>query len=500
MITHNKSTHTYLIQLLLYLLITALFITKVVSQASHPIKGVVIDSIHQTTLPYVTIFSLKSGRGVITNEKGVFSIDISGITPNDTISFRFIGYKTKHLTYNELKTNTTILLSEDVMPIDEIMLTNKNLNAERIVKNILKNLETNYQTNFYKSQVFARERYTTEVEKIELDYKKSTIQELTEETLEDFEKKTPKNSTSYFDFISNFYVDQRKTKLKLEPLKSVELISKDLAELENYRSLIENLITNTKEKEYWKLKSGLFGKTLDIHQGGPKKEKNSENRPLEYLKYQIKEKLKYATLEDTHLWDFLHATSRYNFELKGSTFENGESVYIISFSPKKKGLFEGELFITTDTNALLKGTYTLKIEKNGKNFNFLGLGYKEIGFKGSIYFQKHEDYYQLKYFSYNKNYVLKIDRKIALQKKKERFLFDKTIKEIKLKLDLRLNINESIEYFSIKSESISRDKFENFKENEFFKVIDINQFDENLWKGYDIIEPTKRIREYQKLE
>lgn len=87
-----------------------------------------------------------------------------------------------------------------------------------------------------------------------------------------------------------------------------------------------------------------------------------------------------------------------------------------------------------------------------------------------------------------------------MQKKKDRFLFDKKLKELKIGLKLNLQIQEAIEYYAIKSESINQQQFEDFEEKETFNVININQFDESLWEGHDIIEPTKKLKEYKKID
>lgn len=481
-------------------LISSILIFSSLDCQAQSIEGTVLEAGNKTALPYVNIFIKKSNRGTITNESGTYSLNTKGLQGTDTISFQFIGFKTVNTTYEQLTKNPTLLLTTDVMSIDEVVITNKQLKVEDIVKNVLKNKELNYNTNFQKTQIFSRERYITDVNKIELDYKKSTIEELSEETIRNFEEKMPKTSTSYFDFLADFYFNGQTSSFKIEPIQAVELISKDLAELANYEDVFNSLFADTKDKEYWKIKSGIFGEKIDYEQDTTDIPENADSRPLSYFKAQLKEKSNYVTLEDKNLWEFLHKTGRYNFELEGSTSVNNESVYIISFTPKKKGKYVGKVFISTETFALLKASYEYADGKRGKNFNFLGVGYTENGFKGSIYFEKENDTYQLKYFSFNKNYNIRIDRKIALQKRKNRFLFDKTLKELKIGLNLNLQVQEAIEYFAIKTETIDEEKFDGFTEKKTFNVIHIDQFDENLWKGYDIIEPTKKLKGYKKLK
>lgn len=405
---HKKKEYSFIWRLLVILCILT---SNVHSQNSTVVEGTVLDSISQSALPYVNILVLKNNRGTITNETGTYSIDITELNPTDTISFQFIGYKTKKITCDKLSKTPQIFLREDLMSIDEVVITSKKLEAEDIIKNVLKNKDVNYNTAFLKNKIFSRERYITDVNTIELDYKKSTIKELSEETIQDFQNKTPKHSTSYFDFLANFYVNGKDSKLKLEPIQAVELTSKDLAELENYQKLFENLFADTNGKEYWKIKSGIFGQKIDLSKDTTDIPENAYNRPLVYFKEQIKQKAKYVTFDDDDLWEFLHKTNRYNFELEGTTTVNGESVYIINFQPKKKGHFEGKVFITTDTFALLKASYQYSEGKTGKDFNFLGMGYTEANFKGSIYFEKKSDTYKLKYFSFNKTTISELTEK-----------------------------------------------------------------------------------------
>ncbi|WP_152286067.1 carboxypeptidase-like regulatory domain-containing protein [Flavicella marina] len=470
-------------------------------------EGQVLDTDSKAGLPYVSVFIKKNQAGTITNEQGTYQLDISNLSAIDTISFQFIGYKTKNITLEKLKFQKNISLETDVFTIDEVIISNKKIDPEDIVKNVLKNKEQNFYQKERKKEVFIRERYITDVNKIDLIYKKSTIEELNEEALKNFEKNTPKNSTSYFDFLGELYLNSTKksTEIKMNPIKATELQSKDLAELDQYKKVFTELFSNTGEKEYWKIKSGIFGEKIDVSNETSKEKDTTyndkiESRPLSYFKYQINEKSKYASLEDKDLWEFLHKTNRYEFTLEGTTTIHKESVYKISFTPKRKGLFEGTLYITTDTNALLKATYQYSAGKTGKDFNLFGVGYTESDFNGSIYFEKKDSLYSLKYFTFNKKYNIRIDRKIALQKKKDRFLFDKKLKELKIGLNLNLTIQEAMEYFSINSTTINPKTFEDYKEPENFDVIHIDQFDEKIWKGYHIIEPTKQLKTYKKLQ
>ena len=116
-----------------------------------------------------------------------------------------------------------------------------------------------------------------------------------------------------------------------------------------------------------------------------------------------------------------------------------------------------------------------------------------------MYFEKKEDQYQLKYCSKTESSNFSFNRNIALQKKRERFLFDKKLKEIKIGISLIGDHESSIEMLVIEESPINQNQFNNFEEKESIDIIYVEQFNEDLWKGYSIIEPTKQMKDYKKI-
>ena len=175
-------------------------------------------------------------------------------------------------------------------------------------------------------------------------------------------------------------------------------------------------------------------------------------------------------------------------------------MYIIDFTPKRKGTYEGRLYVSIESSALIRADYKYAPDKFGMNVHLLGIGYTQTIFNGSIYFEKNKENYNLKYFSHQSGYKISVNRKIALQHKKKRFLFDKKLNELKVGLDFSQVYEESLELLVIDNNEIETDEFERFRQKEKMKITYINQFDENLWKGHTTITPTKQMKEYKKLE
>ncbi len=95
---------------------------------------------------------------------------------------------------------------------------------------------------------------------------------------------------------------------------------------------------------------------------------------------------------------------------------------------------------------------------------------------------------------------MSVDRNLSLIKKKKRFLLDKKLNEIKVGFNLNVREEYSVEMLILDHKEISNKQFKGFKQKEFIKMIYVDQFDDQLWKGYSIIEPTKQMRDYKKME
>jgi len=478
---------------------------------SSELKGTVLDIKTKTALPYTNIYVLHKNIGAISNEKGDFLININGLEVTDTIRFQYIGYSTKLITIAEIKTNNIVYLEEEIFNLSETIIFGNKLNAEAIVKKVLKNKESNYKDLATKKQAFIRERYVSNIEDIILTYKKSSFDKLDEELLKVLEAKVPRYSTSYTDFLGDLYFSGNKddsVTFKIEPTRIVSLKEKDIAELEQIETIFKNIFKETKEEEYWKIKSGILSQKIDIDDDDIKKDtvieepkkdsvKESQRQTVHYSR-RLKNKFKYNLLDNKDDWEFLHSTGKYKYSIIGGTRVNGEDVYIIDFTPKSGGEFVGRMYISMGTYALIRADYEYAPEKTGTDFQLFGVGYTENQFSGSIYFEKVDSTYKLKYFSKKAGSFATFDRNIALLKKKEKFLFDKKLKEIKIGVEMALNSEQSVEVLILDEEDITHQQFIDFEQEKYMEVIYVEQFDNNLWKGFSIIEPTKQMREYKK--
>ena len=455
------------------------------------LSGTILNE-NNTPLPYANIVYLNTGKGTISNENGNFVIDVSSLSDADIIRFQCIGYKTKDYKIESLKSNSIILLSENIYMLNEVMILGTTPNPEKIVKNILLYKDSNYRQTTHRKQIFVRQRNTFDLLNFKLDFKKSSMPGLTSEVIQKIEEKTPNHVQSYSYLLTNLYYKQNK--IKFDPIKAVALTQKDITELDIFAKNFENALS-LNDGEYLRIKTGVYG-TNDISISFDDSSGTTIKDHTSYIKYA----LKFSTFENEKEWEFLHKTNKYNFEIIGGTSVNNESVYIIDFTPKKKGRYQGRLYVSVETYALIRADYKYAPNKLGRDFHLLGVGYTETNFSGSIYFDNNNNSYNLKYFSFQKNTKGSVKRKITLLKKKKRFLINKKLNAIKLGLDIIQENEFSVELLVVDNVQISEQDFDNFEEEKYIDVTYVNQFDKNLWKKHTIIEPTQQMKEYKKIE
>lgn len=464
--------------------------------------GRLIDGSTNKPLAYANIAVVGNSIGTVTNEDGIFSLDMSELSPTDTIAFLYIGYETKKLTVEQADTIQIVRMYEDIKGLAEFFVFGNELNPKDIVRKVIENKEKNYRKAYWKNEAFIRQRYIMDMPKFVMNYKKSNISGWDEEMIQSLEKKIPRHSTSYTDMLCHIHLSngEESPRFKLEPQKVVSLEEEDFQDLDRFQKLAVEAIKDTNENEYWQLKSGIISSKLEFNDSSKDTNRTENSDYVKDYRYMIRDYIKYISLADEDDWDFLYNIGKYRFTLVGGTNVDGEQVYIIDFIPKGGGLYEGRLYISTATYALIRADYKYAPDKEGRDIHLLGFGYTELNFEGSVYFQKKDGYYEAKYCSKRKVYSYSVERNFALEKNKERFLWDKTVKQIKIKMDMLVKTEESFEVLIMDQQKTNNSIYTNYKEPKYVDVQRVEQFDPSLWAGYNIIAPTEQMRAYKKQE
>jgi len=88
------------------------------------ITGEIKDSENKTLLQYVNIGIANKGVGTVSNSNGFFSLKLNEkIKENDTVTFSYIGYKTKKIVLTELNVSINIVeLEPEINNLNEIVV------------------------------------------------------------------------------------------------------------------------------------------------------------------------------------------------------------------------------------------------------------------------------------------------------------------------------------------------------------------------------------------
>lgn len=502
------------------IIISFLIVLIGLSQSNLLIKGQIIDQKTNEALCYANIVVLHKNMGTISNESGHFSLNISELEAADTVSFQYIGYRYKKILLSDLDSNQTIYLEEEIFNINECFVFGDPPNPEDIISRFIEKKDSNYLARNIKGQTFVRQRDINDINSFNIKVKRNSLDGLDNSHIDQIVKKIPKHNTSYSDFLGDLYFNEEQPdSFKVDPIKVVALKEKEFTDLDQVSDIFEKLLTDTEDKEYWKVKSGLFSQKLDLGSDStvtdslktealkndsiPTDSIDSKTlekgyRNSETFQWTIAWKLRFALMNDKSQWEFLYHTNRYHYQLSGGTRVNGEDVYIIDFKPKSSGKYIGRVYISINSHALIRADYQYAEGKKGIDFKLLGVGYTESFFGGSIYFEKKKDTYALKYLSIKSTNEFYINRSIDLLKKRKRFLLDKDLMKIKSKLTATISNESSFELMMLNESPLSKTQFENFNPKEKIKMQYVDQFSEDLWKGYSIIEPTQQMKEYKK--
>lgn len=174
----------------------------------------------------------------------------------------------------------------------------------------------------------------------------------------------------------------------MQPKKVVSLEEQDFTESEKIEEIFVDLAKNTKDKEYWKLKTGILSTKIQLSTDSSSEKAEEGERKLTYYTDKLSSSLKFKNFQNEDDWEFLHSPGKYRYTLVGGSSYNNESVYIIDFEAKSGGLYSGRAYISSESYALVRTDYKYALGKLGTDFHLLGVGYSKNGFKASISFEK----------------------------------------------------------------------------------------------------------------
>jgi len=468
---------------------------------------IVLDSLTLNPIPFATIM-LNDKKGWVTNDEGQFQFPKdTRLDSKDTLFLSSLGYNSIKYALHTIK-DSIFILSPKPFLLDEVVLTNKNLSVEDIIDQLEVDVHLKYDFDFNKKRVFFREYGTQEFKKLLVMVRRNSIPALGQSFWDSLLPTIPPKATWYEEFLASSYGDHGKENQKLKVEKALELADEDDLVFEDMDRLFNQiLLKNIKMDSYFKVRSGLISQKIgsgelqeamlaDSTKIDAESKGEKANNYMERSLNRLKDILSGLYDQEKHKISVLDKKRHYDFELIGLTFMGETPVYEIHFEPKKRGYYQGKMFVDADRFALVRIEYKNVIPiKSIKLFNVF---YKE--FLKTILFQMKKlpnGRYALQYFENESGYESGMRRPINIIEKNKNVRGRRKQNELALDADLHFITNEKIHLVVLDQETFTQSNFEKLEFKHQVIPEKRNAYDPSFWEGELIMEPNQALRNFK---
>lgn len=474
-------------------------------------SAAVLDSKTQEPIPFATI-QTSINKGTITNTEGVFSVILEeNRSENDSIYISSMGYGKKGILPGMI-TDGVILLKAETNELETVFLTNNPLEPEEVIERVKENIAKNYPNALTQKKIFFRQSLHNSNQKMDIDFKKSTIEELTKELIDSVINLIPRKSDYYSESVATLAGNYNKQKLNVERAAKLYDKNKDVS-AEGLGKRLEKIFKeNVKPDSYLKIKSGLFGTKVDLsdieisdrpegeEEGSPVQVKVGEDPTTQDITSGIKDNINelYEALffqEDSKL-DILEKSNKYSFTHKGITSIDDVLTYIIAFEPSGSKDFSGTLYVNTEDYAVMRLEY--ENVKRLYGIKLLGISYRETLYRGKCLFAKDENGgYSLRFMELEEGVEFGVDRPLKVIEKNKNVTGRRKQNELSLNIDMAYYAVDKSELVVFDSVNIQEGDYENATESTDAEATYLPAYDSNFWKDYTIMEPNAAIRAFK---
>ena len=475
----------------LFSFMTLLVFGSLTSLAQQQVHGLVIDRANGQPMPFVSITVAGTTFGTVSNQNGEFTLNLDKINKSDSVVFQYLGYETIKIKSNELKVGMTLEIREKRVSLKEISIVANPMSAEDLIRKAVEIRAENYPVIAQKREVFSRSNKASYINAFDLSMKKSDIPEFDQTLIRQMVDSVPRYSRSYSDYLYTLYTipaDSGKTKNKVKGIKNVVLKEQNGGGLDDVKRVITDLFVRKKDDNtFWKYKTGL----LSFKESHVKiiSESDSASKKNMSTLYFLNGDLGWD-------WDFIKKPNHYKYEKKGMMAIGDEDAYAIRFNGKSRGDFQGMIYISASTFAILRIEYSLKESKKDNGIDLLGISYSQEKDDGLVLWEKDQSGYFLKYSMKSTAMRYGLDRPFEVIRKDKRPIFNKTINEAVLHLNIQGRQEDTQETLVVYREKSDEGKFAGILEKGA-KPERISSYADSIWKGYSIIEPTRQMKEYR---
>ena len=467
----------------------------------------VLDATTGEVIPYATI-QLAQNRGLITNEEGVFSIDIEQVEKlKDSVYISSMGYERKGL-FPKRVMDTVIRLQTKVNELESVFLTNNPLEVETIIDRVKENLSKNYPNTLTQKKIFFRQSVSNKMDKMSIDVEKTTIPEFDQAFMDSLLRAIPRQSDFYSESIgvlTGNYTDQ---KLAIEKAAKLYDKTKKGVGVKDFSKRLEEIVQkNVKPDSYFKIKSGLIGTTIEVDSteignssNGLKIEVDTDDDPTdknitESVKEDLEELYEAMFFQEGTKLDFLEKSNRYRFSKTGFTSIGEAIVYIITFEPKGRKDFKGTLYVNTEDYAVMRLEY--ENVRKLSSFGMFGISYRKHLYKGKSFYAKDENGgYTLRYMELEDGMKFGLDRPLKIIEKNKNVKGRRKQNEVAMEIDMANTLKKKMEFVVYNATVIDQSVYDNASDSKNVEATYLSAYSPDFWKGYTIIEPNAAIQQF----
>lgn len=475
--------------------------------ASDPVRGIIIDSETKEPLPFANIVVIGLNKGTVSNAEGNFAFDRSAVPSDDTVQFSYMGYETFRICVNDLKKNNRIRLNQASINLEEVQISTNILGGREIVALAEKNYSKNHPSPPQRRELFFHNYETFPFsEENRITVNSSDFPGLDEKNLQEMFELMPDEFIEYQDIIVDFYTDGKE--YKLIPDKGISLEEGSMQSLgREMETKLQDLfddIQKSREDEdvYYQIKSGIFRQKFKSDSLSDSLWNESLEDSLHYtlktsdLGYEIQTLIKDYSSPHKNNWEFITDRRKYDYVREEVTIYEGEFVYRISFTPRNRGLYQGNLYISTDDYGILLLDFEFADGKEGDKFNLAGFHYSEDFKKARVFFEKGPEGYHLKYINATQHESGSVERKLAVLKKQKRPLRDKVLNEIEAELRIIFNVKSTWELLVLEREEVSPQQISEADQPPFIKLRKEYAYSPEMWENRTVIVPVTKLQNY----
>ena len=477
------------------ILITIILIGTCLKLSSQSINIKIIDSLSEQPIPYVNIY-FTNKNGLISDEFGNFQLIKSQLSFKDSIYISLMGYNKKAFLVNDFN-DSIVKLTQTPIKLSDVFITNRELSSEEIISKVRENIDKNYEIGFSKNKIYLSRKANVVTEKFVIDKFKSTVPDINKSLLDSVLSNLSKENKSELQILSYYYGSYDGDNQKIKMIKARETYDKGGEVLQSLnKKMGEAFKKELKPDSYFKIKSGIFGRDLEVD-GLEEVDSTNVESIKKFEEKELKEKDDFANRQKSRIKNiykflFFVEKSPLNFILKPNKYIFSEPrinnlgndlVYVIECSPKGRNKYSATLFINPYDFAVVRLDF-----KNIKplfNIKLLGVFQNVYLREGKILLSKYENKkYNLSYLKINYGQKTGFDRPIKLIEKNKNVKGRRKQNEISFRMDFKIDRKIITELQVFESSEISKDTFQTIDDKNDVYPEYLEKFTTNFWEEF----------------